>query len=249
MKILLTGGSGYIGGHLINKLSEDHEIFSLDNKISSFKNAVSIKVDLLDCDLVKKHVNRINPDFVIHAAGIKIRDKIRSSFQSSIEINLIGSLNLLEALRENHKVKKIIIFGSAEEYGNSSEIIKESTELNPINAYSFSKQCLFNLCNYYIKEENLPIIYIRPSLIYGPDQDLQMFIPQLIESLKNNKLFYMTKGEQKRDFLHVYDLVNIIKIILDKPNMSHVYNLGSGNRVRIVDVACYIAKNWRKLIY
>ena len=250
MRVLVTGGAGYIGKILLEKMKRfNYDLFSIDYKKCDDFQCESFNVDLLDFKMLRSAISAIKPNYVIHMAGVKDRKNDYNTFKKAININLIGSLNLMQVLQEVKTVKKIIVIGTAEEYGRSEELIEEEHKLNPINAYSFSKQCLFNLCDYYIREENLPIFYLRPSLIYGPNQDLAMFLPSLIDTLRSDHEYKMTRGEQKRDFLHVDDLLDLIVTLINTKQQSNhgVYNVCSGERVRIVDIARYVGEKMEKL--
>ncbi len=242
-KVLITGGNGYIGIKLAEYLRNNYTVITIDRIETDNEKQQHYCVDLLNKNELEKIIDKTEPDMIIHLAGIKKRLVDYNVFLESININFIGALNLFDIMQHYNKTKKIIVLGSAEEYGRTDCIITEETPTKPINAYSFSKQCLFNLCNYYLREYNLPILYLRPSVVYGPDQDETMFIPQMINTLIKNEEFKMTKGEQWRDFLYIDDLIDIISILIEKELSEHwVYNICSNKQYQIKEIAINIAE-------
>lgn len=248
-KILITGASGFVGQHLINSLiKENCKLYCFVRGLSiDFNNTESEEISYYDIDLKQKEdlnniVKSISPDIVIHLAGKKNRSNEINEIKSILDNNVFGTLNLFESLLSVSNLKKIILLGSIEEYGFGYSPFKEDSFENPISTYGVSKLTISKLAKIFINEYNLPITILRPSIIYGPMQGTEMFIPSLINSLSNKQNFQMTKGEQYRDFLYIDDLIEAIKktILIDNLTGS-TFNIASGISFKLSNIAIKIA--------
>lgn len=156
--------------------------------------------------------------------------------------NLIGTVNLLKSLKEVVSPQSIIVAGTVQEYGINKLPFKEDLKENPTNPYCFSKICISYLCKMVSNLYKLPVLVLRATLAYGPDQEEAMFIPSLIKSLLRNERFLMTEGEQTRDFIYIDDLINAyIKAGTIENNFGEIFNIGSGRDYKISKIARLIA--------
>lgn len=230
MKYFITGASGFIGQYLAKTLNKmNHEVYELETKLSDANN-------LADC------LSHFNPDYVIHLAAKKKRSSDANDFSEIIESNLIGTFNLLNASKRLNSVKKILIMGTAEEYGQNKSPFFSDMREDPISFYSFSKMTATHLAQMFYKLYDLPITILRPSIAYGPGQAQDMFIPSLISTLKSKKSFAMTSGEQKRQFIYIEDLVSAILEISEKVKPAgQIINISHQEQFSIKDVAQNIA--------
>lgn len=236
MKYFVTGASGFIGKALVAKLtSEDHEVEEFVG-------------DIRDAEEIQSVVQNFNPEIVIHLAAQKKRSANTKDFAEIIDVNLKGTFNLLDALKATSDVKKIIILGTAEEYGlNETPFIPGMRE-DPISFYSFSKMSATHLSQLFYKLYNLPIIILRPSIAYGPGQSPDMFLPSLITALKSGQNFEMTTGEQKRQFIYIDDLIDALGIVVNKANPAgQIINITNQQQFSIKDVAKLIAQKLDKV--
>jgi UDP-glucose 4-epimerase len=248
-KILITGASGFIGKHLLNKLLIDsYDIACIDlqfNKefIHSFGKKVELfQGNLLDKNFIVSCIKEYNPNFVYHLAGSKSRSNTLQEFKTSNDINYIGTLNLFESCIDNNKLERITILGTIEEYGKTHSPFKEDSCELPTSAYGLSKLSATKLSLIFSHQFNLPILVLRPSITYGPGQGVDMFIPALIKSLLRHEPFRMTEGMQLRDFVYVDDLIEaMIKGIEMKGLAGNIINIASGTSVKLRDVALNIA--------
>jgi len=241
-KILITGASGFIGSHLTEKLVNlGHTVRVivpynvenswgwldyLDAKIK--KNLEVISGDICDQDLINKSVKDV--DVVFHLAALISIPYSYISPRSYVSVNIIGTLNLLEAAR-THSVELIVNTSTSEVYGSSQ--YSPIDELHPLNAqspYAASKIAADQLCLSYNKSFNLPVTIIRPFNTFGPRQSLRAAIPTMItQVIINKKEINLGNLISKRDFSYVDDTVmGFVSCLSNKKCIGEVINLGSG---------------------
>jgi len=227
-KILVIGGTGFIGHHLLKltvKLGWISSSISRQRpkKIRKVNNVKYFKGDIFKFNSKNKKFN--NYDYAVNLSNnykiLKTKD---------IE-------TLIQFIKVN-KIKKFIQIGSSSEYGNIKKLISENTKCKPISNYGKIKLALTkNLLASY-KRENLPVIIIRLFQVYGPDDDQNKIIPYTIKNCKNNKRFNLTYGYQTRDFSHINDIVNsLVKLLKSKKNLSgQIFNIASGKSIKIKEL-------------
>lgn len=238
--VLITGASGFIGRHLLREIScGDTEIHTLGREKVAFSHPVHQHTgDIGDVTFVRKCLKETEPETIFHLAAYKERSTTVESLYTSIETNLVGSLNLFSAAKEAGSVKSIITLGTAEEYGNNILPFNEKVRESPASPYSFSKLCVTHLAELFWHLYDLPVTVIRPTLAYGPGQGAEMFLPALITSLRNNVPFSMTPGNQTRDFIYVEDLVEALLISAQTSrSRGQIINIGSGCPVKLAEIA------------
>jgi UDP-glucose 4-epimerase len=238
-RILITGGSGFIGGRLAERLRcQSQEVHLLDLKPPEKPDGFFHKGDLSDAPEVRKTVEKIEPDIVFHLAASLERKCDITSIKRSIDVNLGGMINLFAVLTELKTVPSLVVSGTAEEYGHNKTPYNEKMRENPVSAYSFSKVTATALCQMMHGLYGYPVAVLRPTVAYGPGQRGNMFIPALIGSLKENKKFEMTKGEQTRDFIYVEDLIDAyVSCAASRKMNGQIYNIGSGKPYSIREIA------------
>lgn len=243
-RAFVTGASGFIGRHLLAALtSRGAAISALQHEQDAGTEREKTHVgDLSDAIFVKRALATSAPDFIFHLAAFKERSARIADFNRALETNLIGSLNLFSAAATLPSLKAIIVLGTAEEYGPNNSPFIETMREHPVSAYSYSKQCMTNLCEILHHLHGLPIVVLRPTIAYGPGQSTDMFLPALIRSLLSNRPFPMTAGRQTRDFVYVSDVVNAILIAATQPGAAgHILNVGSGRPITIENLARKVA--------
>lgn len=223
MKVLIFGADGFIGRNLQEGLKGYDLVCPLISECN-----------LLIKQQVEDKIKEEKPDFIINVAYIGVDSKIK--FSKEYLINNISIVsNVIEASTVHKNLKKLIMFGSGLEYGDSDKLINESFPLNPKNIYASVKAIGSILSLGLAKELKVPIVLIRPFNLYGP-WDEKSVIYYIISSLLKQKKLYLTKGEQVRDYLYVKDLVSFIdKIFKNHKQISNyeVFNIGSGMGIKM----------------
>lgn len=235
-RVLVTGATGFLGGHLLNALgafAADVAIVARDETCSSETKQLFVG-DMRDQDFVRQAIQTWSPNIVFHLAGVRDRILTREAFVHALDTNLTGTLNLLFATLNAPSLERIVILGTAEEYGGNRAPFVESMRESPISAYSFSKQCTTHLSQLMHCSFGLPVVGIRPSIAYGPAQCNDMFLPALIQALLQGKEFPMTHGEQTRDYVYVADVVDALLRAGYRTGIEgEVINIGSGEPTQI----------------
>ena len=243
-RVLITGGSGFIGKHLQNKLFNWGAVITIvdKNPQQHTRSINAIKCDICNYKNLEKVIKDISPEIVFHLAANIDRSPSFDIMRNMISVNLVGTLNLLESLKNISSCQSIIVAGTSEEYGNNQVPFKEYYKEDPISPYSFSKVSVSYLCKMLFNIYKLPIIILRPTLAYGPGQKETMFIPTLINALLRNERFIMTPGEQTRDFVFIDDLVNAyVQTGVSEGHFGEIFNIGSGKAYKIKDIAYRIS--------
>ena len=244
-KILITGAGGFIGRHLLHQLQTcGAQISTISRNHNNFPQEIEqYAIDIKDTHAVNECLQMCQPDHIFHLAAYKERDESIQAFYSSVETNVIGTLNLFSAAKDVTSVQSIVTLGTAEEYGNNTPPFDEKLRESPVTPYSFSKLCVSHMGELFFHLYNLPVIIVRPTLAYGPAQGTDMFLPSLVTSLLEDKQFNMTMGEQTRDFVYITDLVEALILASRNTNaQGQIINIGSGVPIKLADIAEKIEK-------
>lgn len=258
-RILVTGGAGFIGSHLVDELAKDNHIVILDNFSSGERENVShhegksnieiITGDIRDYDLLLKITK--DTDIVYHLAVQCLRVSIKNP-DLVHEVNATGTLSLLKASLEN-SVKRFIYVSSSEVYGTALEVpMSEDHPLEPTTVYGASKLAgeLYTLA--YYRTYGLETLVVRPFNTYGPREHLQgaygEVIPRFVLRILNDKPpVIFGDGTQTRDFTYVSDTVKGIIMASDCDSMTgQTVNIARGQEISINDLASIIAKKLDK---
>ena len=247
--ILITGGAGFIGSHLVKhfvKKYPNYHIFNVDkltyasnikflNEIENEKNYNFFKLDICDLDSILKLFHEKNITHVIHLAAESHVDK---SIESSIEFgksNVLGTLNLLEAAKNNWKSNygKLFYHISTDEVfgtlGNSGKFNEES-KYDPHSPYSASKAASDHFVKAFYDTYKLPVIISNCSNNYGPSQNKEKLIPTIIYNLiRNTDIPIYGDGKNIRDWLFVEDHVDAIDLLFHKGKIGETYCIGGEN--------------------
>jgi dTDP-glucose 4,6-dehydratase len=250
MKILVTGGAGFIGSNFIRfTLSKypEYKIVNLDKltyagnldnlkDVASNRNYKFIKGDVCDKNVVEKVMK--DCDAIVHFAAETHVDRSIVDAGSFVLTDVFGSYRLLEAAKKTG-VERFIHISTDEIYGSiENGAFKETDKLEPRNPYSASKAGAEMLAKSYFITHELPVIITRSSNNYGPYQHPEKFIPLfIINALKNKHLPLYGDGGNVRDWLYVIDNCEAIDVALHDGKDGETYNIGGGNERANIDVA------------
>ena len=250
MKCLVTGGAGFIGSHLCERLlKKGHQVFCLDNLSTGKReniNYLSKNFNFYNRDVsdygIEVIFKDIQFDYVFHQAASKKTICLKDP-KKDLDVNGKGTLNLLQ-LSKKYGVKKFIHASTGSVYGEVNGLITEVTAKNPCSYYGISKNAGESYVSYFNKEEGLNTTILRYFHVYGSRQDNSDFggvIPIFIKKIMNDEpITIFGDGKQERSFTYVDDVVNANIISIDKGD-GEIYNCASALKVTIIDVAKYIA--------
>jgi len=231
--ILITGATGFIGKHLVKK-------------IPNYNIAVDQNGKNIDLRIRKEVLKIKRSDIVIHLAG-KIPSEKNYSKNIFFEHNFLGTLNILEYCIKK-KVKKII-FVSSYVYGNPKKNpISEKHQIKPHNTYTKSKVLSEELCKIYAEKYKIEIIILRPFNIFGNLQKDNSLISNIIKSIKNNSHITIINKNNKRDYLFIDDLIEVIIKLINYECKFEIFNIGSGKSYSFENIIQLFEKKSKKKI-
>ena len=243
MKILVTGGAGFIGSHLVEKLIQlNHDVVVIDNLCNSKKTNLKSVIknknlkfvfgDITNLDSIVSHFE--NVDIVFHLAGLADIVPSIENPKNYYNTNVSGTFNVLEACRKN-KIKKIIYSASSSCYGLAKKVpTAENDIINPMYPYALTKYLGEELIIHWSKVYNIKYISFRLFNVFGTRSRTTgtygaVFGVFLAQKLANLPLTIVGDGDQKRDFTYVYDIVDVMIAGMNKNIFNEIFNIGSGN--------------------
>jgi len=254
--ILITGGAGFIGSHVIRRFVKNHpdyRIVNLDKltyagnlmnlkDIENYPNYVFVRADIGDGELMKEIFRKYHFDGVVHLAAESHVDRSIASPMEFILTNIVGTVNLLNAAREiwnNPDGKRFYHISTDEVYGSLGEsgLFYETTAYDPRSPYSASKASSDHLVRAYYHTYKLPVVISNCSNNYGPYQFPEKLVPLVIHNIRHNKpIPVYGKGENIRDWLYVEDHAAAIDLIFHRAQIGETYNIGGHNEWKNIDL-------------
>jgi dTDP-glucose 4,6-dehydratase len=262
-KILITGGAGFIGSHLVRRFVQkypDYEIFNLDSltyagnlenlkDVEKAENYQFIKADIVNEKEIFALFENHRFTAVIHLAAESHVDRSISNPNAFVFTNIVGTVNLLNAARqiwkEDSSEKRFFHVSTDEVYGSLGEtgFFVEETSYDPRSPYSASKASSDHLVRAYFHTFKLPILITNCSNNYGPNQFPEKLIPLFINNILNKKpLPVYGKGENIRDWLYVEDHAAAIDSVFHKGKIGETYNIGGNNEWKNIDLIRVLCK-------
>ena len=246
-KIFITGINGFVGKHLIRQYSKDEIVGLVKDSTGEDlgKNVKTHQGDILDKQRIQDIISEIRPDIIFHLAALTSPAESLKNPVETINNNVSGQLNILEAVRNLEIDCKMLVVSSAEVYGNVNEKnipTTESAELLPNTPYGVSKATQDLLGYQYSKSYGLKNVRVRPFNHIGPGQApifvVSAFAKQIamIEKGQQEKIIKVGNLTPKRDFTDVRDVVRAYKLLMEKGKAGEVYNIGSGKSYEISEI-------------
>lgn len=249
IKILVTGGTGFVGQFLIPQLMvEGYEVYNVDQYFwSTMQSGKELLADVNDIYALIRIYRKVKPDIVIHLAAMTA---VAYSYEHPIEVistNFLGTVNLAEAGRMTcPELKHFIYPSSAEVYGITKSLKKkESDVLYPNSPYAVSKEASERYLKYMYEAYGFPVTIFRPFNSYGRLDNHWFIVEKIVyQMLNNQKIVYLGDPEPVRDFLYIDDHINAYMKALNNPKaIGETFNISTGEGVSIRDLAGKIAKS------
>ncbi len=220
-KIIITGGAGFIGSHLAKELlKKNYEVYSFDIKEGNIPRTKYYTIDLRNKEQLKNLIQEVHPEAIVHLGGL-----IKGSYEELYSINVLGTKNILDSY-----TGRFIFISTSMVYQGNKSPYHEEMPTNPKDDYPKTKKLAEEFC---LQRKNTVIV--RAGVVYGPEQKSSMFISDLKEKIDRREIFKMTKGEQRRDFIHVKDLCNAFCILLEN-DATGIFNISSGEQRTMQEV-------------
>jgi UDP-glucose 4-epimerase len=250
MKALVSGGAGFIGSHLVDNLvSQGAQVSVLDNMVSGHACRIHPLASFLHMDIGSKeavqYIVRNKPDFVFHLAAQTDVQKSLDDPKYDADVNIGGTINILEACREAN-VRKMIFASSSAVYGNiHKELILEDDPVAPISYYGSSKMAAESYIRLYHHLYGIPYTILRFSNVYGPGQTAKGeggVVAVFLERIHSEKtVFIHGDGEQTRDFIYVKDVVRAMMAAVDRGDQE-TYHVSSSKGTSINQLAAMLSR-------
>jgi UDP-glucose 4-epimerase len=267
-RIVITGGAGFIGSTLASRLGGDNQIVLFDNltrntiqhtSLRANPNISLVQGDILDPEAVAKAFEGAN--IVVHAAAIAGIDTVIKSPVRTMEVNMIGTANVLRAAQMVGVPDRVIEFSTSEVFGSMAYRVSEENQAVAGSAgearwvYAVSKLAGEHLAHAYFREHNLPTVTLRPFNIYGPGQTgegaIQIFIRK---ALKNEPITIYGDGTQIRAWCFVDDMVDALLLALERPEaVGESFNVGNARAVTTIfglaETVCRVLASTSEIIF
>ena len=244
----MTGGAGFIGSTLIGRLIEQNQVVVFDNlsrnalarlPYASHPNLKVVVGDVTDSAALRAEMVKANPHVVVHMAAIAGIDTVIKSPTTTMRVNLVGTLNALEAARQISRLERFVDFSTSEVFG-SNAFRADERGLASIGAvgearwiYAVSKLTGEHMAHAYHREFGLPAVTLRPFNVYGPGQVGEGAIHRFVtQALENNDIEIHGDGTQIRAWCYVDDMVDGVLLVMEHPNaIGESFNIGNARAV------------------
>lgn len=249
--ILITGGAGFIGSSLANRLLPTNRITIIDDlsmgdfsNLDESKNLTTIEGSVTDKPLLEKVIEENNFDYIFHFAAVaSVADSVARPYETH-QVNFDSMMTILEILRRNKKsLKRLIFSSSAAVYGDEPTLPKqEESVIRPLTPYAVDKFASEKMAMVYNDLYKIPVSATRFFNVYGPNQNPSSpysgFISILVDRLKKRApLTIFGDGEQARDFVYIDDVLQALLLIATSDqSLGQVYNVGTGTKTTLNDL-------------
>ena len=246
-KLLIVGGTGFIGINVTKEAVKRGFHVSVISKkkylkLEQISEAKYISVDITDAKSLLFKLKGLSFDYVLNLGGYVDHSNYFNGGDEIINVHFNGTKNLVNCIDKDN-LKGFIQIGSSDEYGDNTAPQNENHRELPISPYSFAKVASTHFLQMLYRTEGYPVVILRPFLVYGPEQDDNRFIPQIIKGCLSNDKFSVSHGEQLRDFCYIDDVVDAIFLSIKSDGcFGNVINIASGKAISIKEVIKIIQK-------
>ena len=256
MRVLVTGSQGFVGRHMIGELRKAGMTvgaFDMAKADSQCSGLEYYQGDIQDQKAVAQAVRKFKPEACIHLGGLTFVPEGWTNTEKLFSVNSLGTINLLEALRQHSPAAVILVVSSSEIYGRPYGInhSDENSPLSPDNPYAVSKAAADSVTLLYARQYSMRAMVARPSNHIGPGQSLNFAVPSFAAQLgaiaakKCPPAMKVGNLDSKRDFTDVRDVVRAYKLLIEKGRGGEAYNIASGREISlrvILEKLCDIFK-------
>lgn len=261
-KILITGGTGFVGSHLVEKLLDQENRVVIPyrsrNPYSYFfskkldKKSILVSTDIREEKNIFEILLKYEIEYVYHLAAQAIVTTAYIDPQNTFDINIMGTVHLLESIRRCPHVKGVVVASSDKAYGKSNNSYKEEDALRGDHPYEVSKSCTDLIATSYAKTYGIPIVTTRFGNIYGEgDLNFSRIIPGIMHALSHNdELYIRSNGKYIRDYLYVKDVVRGYIALMENIDKTkgEAFNFGSEETLTVFDVIRIVEKKLHKKV-
>ncbi len=234
-KVLITGGYGFIGAHLVARLLQEQAHIAVLTRNRSVpwrlkdivKDIEIWQADIGDLHQVQSTLKTFKPHYMFHLAAYGT-NSVEQDYWDAIRINVIGTVNMVnEAI--NCGCEKIVTLGSSAEYGDQSEIMNENMVLAPVNIYGSTKAAATIIAHQIASEKGCSMVTLRPFGVFGEGEEKHKIFAYILLNLLQNKDVDLTSCEQYRDYCYVGNIVDGLLLAAQSPSVKNeIFNIGSG---------------------
>lgn len=245
MRILMTGGAGFIGSAIVPKLQkENHEVFVFDNLIFGNRDFITVDDDhfflgdIRDTEALNQAFQKAQPDVIIHLAAIHFIPYCNEHPFESSDINIRGTMNVLNAAKQLKNLKKVLFASTAAVYPISDIGVSENDTVLPLDIYGLSKLAGEQLMQKFYLETGIDTICCRFFNAFGPNETNPHLIPEIERQLQEGKrTIALGNLLPKRDFIHTFDMANAVYALvkLEKTGFD-IFNLGRGIEYSVTEI-------------
>jgi UDP-glucose 4-epimerase len=244
-RILITGGAGFIGSAIIAEYQKyGHELFVIDNLSFGNREFIDIpdncffNIDIRDREKVSAVVSTVKPHYILHLAAIHFIPYCNQHPFESSEINITGTVNLIEAAKNYKGLERLMFASTAAVYPICDEAVNESIAPAPMDIYGVSKLAGEYICREFHLSAGIPVVIARFFNAFGPNETNPHLIPEIQKQVnEGNRKIKLGNLTPKRDFIHTSDMAIALRMLIDKSESGFdIFNLGRGEEYSVTEI-------------